>query len=163
MSLLTNLKYHENVLLASPTIAIRGPSIQMNLFNGHAVWCSYVSVTLLCGVLFDKHVFPLSSSATLEGGPQMNMSSLFRHVVRTEGAMGLYRGLAPNFMKVIPSVSISYVVYEYLKIALGVQSKWAGQRVFFFFFCFSFVLKIDCCWIEETRSWNSKYKRRNMR
>ncbi|KAM9306840.1 calcium-binding mitochondrial carrier protein SCaMC-2-B isoform 2-T2 [Pholidichthys leucotaenia] len=58
-----------------------------------------------------------------DGSPQMNMMSLFRHIVRTEGALGLYRGLAPNFMKVIPSVSISYVVYEHLKITLGVQSK----------------------------------------
>ncbi|MEQ2230934.1 hypothetical protein ILYODFUR_034290 [Ilyodon furcidens] len=63
------------------------------------------------------------SSASLDGGPQMTMTGLFRHIVRTEGALGLYRGLAPNFMKVIPSVSISYVVYEYLKIALGVQSR----------------------------------------
>lgn len=63
------------------------------------------------------------SSATLEGGPQMSMSGLFRHIIRTEGVKGLYRGLAPNFMKVIPSVSISYVVYEHLKITLGVQSK----------------------------------------
>ncbi|TNN33545.1 Calcium-binding mitochondrial carrier protein SCaMC-2 [Liparis tanakae] len=39
-----------------------------------------------------------------------------------EGPRGLYRGLTPNFMKVIPSVSISYVVYESLKIRLGVQS-----------------------------------------
>lgn len=53
----------------------------------------------------------------------MNMTALFRHIIRTEGPKGLYRGLAPNFMKVIPSVSISYVVYEYLKITLGVQSK----------------------------------------
>lgn len=53
----------------------------------------------------------------------MNMTGLFRHIIRTEGPIGLYRGLAPNFMKVIPSVSISYVVYEYLKITLGVQSK----------------------------------------
>uniref|UniRef100_A0A4W6DT39 Solute carrier family 25 member 25 n=1 Tax=Lates calcarifer TaxID=8187 RepID=A0A4W6DT39_LATCA len=65
----------------------------------------------------------MQAQATLEGGPQMNMTGLFRHIIRTEGAMGLYRGLAPNFMKVIPSVSISYVVYEYLKITLGVQSK----------------------------------------
>uniref|UniRef100_A0A3Q1F7Q6 Calcium-binding mitochondrial carrier protein SCaMC-2-B n=1 Tax=Acanthochromis polyacanthus TaxID=80966 RepID=A0A3Q1F7Q6_9TELE len=65
----------------------------------------------------------MQAQATLEGGPQMNMSGLFRHIIRTEGPMGLYRGLAPNFMKVIPSVSISYVVYEYLKIMLGVQSK----------------------------------------
>ncbi|KAA8584674.1 hypothetical protein FQN60_008459 [Etheostoma spectabile] len=65
----------------------------------------------------------MQAQATLEGGPQMTMKALFRHIVRTEGPMGLYRGLAPNFMKVIPSVSISYVVYEHLKIALGVQSK----------------------------------------
>ncbi|XP_042365341.1 calcium-binding mitochondrial carrier protein SCaMC-2-B isoform X2 [Plectropomus leopardus] len=65
----------------------------------------------------------MQAQATLEGGPQMNMTALFRHIIRTEGPKGLYRGLAPNFMKVIPSVSISYVVYEYLKIALGVQSK----------------------------------------
>lgn len=53
----------------------------------------------------------------------MSMSSLFRHIIQTEGAMGLYRGLAPNFMKVIPAVSISYVVYENLKVTLGVQSR----------------------------------------
>lgn len=53
----------------------------------------------------------------------MSMSSLFRHIVRTEGPRGLYRGLTPNFMKVIPSVSISYVVYERLKVAMGAKSK----------------------------------------
>ncbi|XP_070844959.1 calcium-binding mitochondrial carrier protein SCaMC-2-B isoform X2 [Chaetodon trifascialis] len=65
----------------------------------------------------------MQAQATLEGGPQMSMTGLFRHIIRTEGAMGLYRGLAPNFMKVIPSVSISYVVYEHLKLTLGVQSR----------------------------------------
>ncbi|KAG7273768.1 hypothetical protein CRUP_003268 [Coryphaenoides rupestris] len=40
-----------------------------------------------------------------------------------EGPLGLYRGLAPNFMKVIPAVSISYVVYEHIKMYLGVRSR----------------------------------------
>lgn len=65
----------------------------------------------------------MQAQASVEGSPQMTMSGLFRHIVRTEGAIGLYRGLAPNFMKVIPAVSISYVVYENLKITLGVQSR----------------------------------------
>ncbi|KAM3874468.1 calcium-binding mitochondrial carrier protein SCaMC-2-B isoform 2-T2 [Diretmus argenteus] len=65
----------------------------------------------------------MQAQATLGGGPQMTMMGLFRHIVKTEGATGLYRGLAPNFMKVIPAVSISYVVYEHLKITLGVQSR----------------------------------------
>lgn len=53
----------------------------------------------------------------------MTMRGLFKHILKTEGAFGLYRGLAPNFMKVIPAVSISYVVYENLKMTLGVDSR----------------------------------------
>uniref|UniRef100_A0A804HLB0 Solute carrier family 25 member 25 n=2 Tax=Homo sapiens TaxID=9606 RepID=A0A804HLB0_HUMAN len=65
----------------------------------------------------------MQAQASIEGAPEVTMSSLFKHILRTEGAFGLYRGLAPNFMKVIPAVSISYVVYENLKITLGVQSR----------------------------------------
>ncbi|XP_023678860.1 calcium-binding mitochondrial carrier protein SCaMC-2-B isoform X2 [Paramormyrops kingsleyae] len=64
----------------------------------------------------------MQAQASLEGGPQMTMTGLFRHIVRTEGVTGLYRGIAPNFMKVIPAVSISYVVYENLKVTLGAAS-----------------------------------------
>lgn len=52
------------------------------------------------------------------------MSGLFRQILQNEGPTGLYRGLAPNFLKVIPAVSISYVVYEHLKTQLGVTSRW---------------------------------------
>ncbi|XP_054356973.1 mitochondrial adenyl nucleotide antiporter SLC25A25 isoform X7 [Pongo pygmaeus] len=65
----------------------------------------------------------MQAQASIEGAPEVTMSSLFKQILRTEGAFGLYRGLAPNFMKVIPAVSISYVVYENLKITLGVQSR----------------------------------------
>uniref|UniRef100_A0A674MFW7 Solute carrier family 25 member 25b n=1 Tax=Takifugu rubripes TaxID=31033 RepID=A0A674MFW7_TAKRU len=65
----------------------------------------------------------MQAQATVEGAPQMTMTGLFRHIFRTEGLRGLYRGLAPNFMKVIPSVSISYVVYERLKVTMGAKSK----------------------------------------
>lgn len=62
-------------------------------------------------------------AASVEGAPEVTMRGLFKHILKTEGAFGLYRGLAPNFMKVIPAVSISYVVYENLKMTLGVQSR----------------------------------------
>ncbi|XP_005993320.1 calcium-binding mitochondrial carrier protein SCaMC-2-B isoform X4 [Latimeria chalumnae] len=87
--------------------------------------CGTVSST--CGQLAS---YPLAlvrtrmqAQATMEGAPKVTMSGLFRHILKTEGAVGLYRGLAPNFMKVIPAVSISYVVYENLKMSLGVQSR----------------------------------------
>ncbi|XP_045623017.1 mitochondrial adenyl nucleotide antiporter SLC25A25 isoform X3 [Procambarus clarkii] len=50
----------------------------------------------------------------------ITMSGLFRHIFATEGVFGLYRGITPNFMKVAPAVSISYVVYEKCRQALGV-------------------------------------------
>ena len=48
------------------------------------------------------------------------MVSVFKRILQEDGPRGLYRGLAPNFMKVAPAVSISYVVYEHLKMSLGV-------------------------------------------
>ncbi|KAK5975492.1 hypothetical protein GCK32_021027 [Trichostrongylus colubriformis] len=47
------------------------------------------------------------------------MTGQFRYILLNEGFFGLYRGIAPNFMKVIPAVSISYVVYEHVRKRLG--------------------------------------------
>ncbi|XP_078075167.1 mitochondrial adenyl nucleotide antiporter SLC25A24-A-like [Mustelus asterias] len=86
--------------------------------------CGTISST--CGQLAS---YPLAlvrtrmqAQASLEGAQQLNMMGLFRKIVAKEGPFGLYRGLAPNFLKVIPAVSISYVVYEHMKTALGIQS-----------------------------------------
>ena len=49
------------------------------------------------------------------------MTSTFRRIIQQEGLAGLYRGITPNFIKVLPAVSISYVVYEYSSRALGVN------------------------------------------
>ncbi|XP_072918568.1 mitochondrial adenyl nucleotide antiporter SLC25A24-like [Hemitrygon akajei] len=64
----------------------------------------------------------MQAQASLEGAKQLSMMELFRQILAKEGPFGLYRGLAPNFMKVIPAVSISYVVYERMRTALGLQS-----------------------------------------
>lgn len=52
------------------------------------------------------------------------MAGVFQNIIRTEGVAGLYRGITPNFIKVLPAVSISYVVYEYSSRALGVNMTW---------------------------------------
>lgn len=62
------------------------------------------------------------SAASIEGAPKLSMMDQFKHIVAQEGVPGLYRGIAPNFLKVIPAVSISYVVYEHMKKILGVDS-----------------------------------------
>lgn len=63
------------------------------------------------------------SLAVCDGDSRVSMSGLFRQILQSEGPTGLYRGLAPNFLKVIPAVSISYVVYENIKTQLGVTSR----------------------------------------
>ncbi|XP_060519367.1 mitochondrial adenyl nucleotide antiporter SLC25A25 isoform X2 [Cylas formicarius] len=49
------------------------------------------------------------------------MSGVFKAIIEKEGLTGLYRGITPNFIKVMPAVSISYVVYEYSSRILGVK------------------------------------------
>uniref|UniRef100_A0A5F8GJT7 EF-hand domain-containing protein n=1 Tax=Monodelphis domestica TaxID=13616 RepID=A0A5F8GJT7_MONDO len=51
----------------------------------------------------------IQAQASIEGAPKLTMLGLFR--------------ITPNFMKVIPAVSISYIVYENVKQALGVTTR----------------------------------------
>lgn len=41
--------------------------------------------------------------------------------VRGEGFRGLFKGITPNLLKVVPAVSITYVVYDNSKALLGLR------------------------------------------
>ena len=75
----------------------------------------YLKIDLAYKDLIFFSLFPASY------GPKDNMVTIFRWIWRNEGPRGLYRGITPNFMKVIPAVSISYVVYENVRKFLGVE------------------------------------------
>jgi solute carrier family 25 phosphate transporter 23/24/25/41 len=47
------------------------------------------------------------------------MVDVFNQTVRKEGVLGLYKGMGPNLMKVLPAVGISYAVFENMKALLG--------------------------------------------
>ncbi|XP_075999191.1 calcium-binding mitochondrial carrier protein SCaMC-3b [Genypterus blacodes] len=86
--------------------------------------CGTISST--CGQLAS---YPLAlirtrmqAQAIIEGKPQLSMVGQFKYIMTHEGVPGLYRGITPNFMKVVPAVSISYVVYEHMKKILDVRS-----------------------------------------
>ena len=68
-------------------------------------------------ILKTNRLFFLSASPEARAG----FVPLATHIVKNEGFRGLYRGIAPNFMKVLPAVSISYVIYERAKGMLGVN------------------------------------------
>ena len=43
----------------------------------------------------------------------------FRETVRTAGFRGLYRGIVPNMLKVLPATSISYTIFDLLNNAIN--------------------------------------------
>ncbi|XP_044508350.1 mitochondrial substrate carrier family protein B-like isoform X1 [Mangifera indica] len=44
---------------------------------------------------------------------------IFRHIIQTEGFCGLYRGILPEYYKVVPGVGICFMTYETLKMLLA--------------------------------------------
>lgn len=51
------------------------------------------------------------------------MVDCFLRTVREEGAAALFKGIVPNYVKVIPSIAIAFVVYEHVCEALDVEVK----------------------------------------
>ncbi|KAL6580327.1 hypothetical protein OROMI_008351 [Orobanche minor] len=93
---------------------------------------SIVLVSLACGSLSgiaaSTVAYPLDlvrRRMQLEGAggrARVYKSGLFgtlRHIIRTEGLCGLYRGILPEYYKVVPSVGIVFMTYEKLKKVLS--------------------------------------------
>ena len=51
------------------------------------------------------------------------MLDCFATVVREEGFGALWRGILPNYYKVVPSIAIAFVTYDLLKEMLDVEFK----------------------------------------
>mmetsp|Transcript_12699 Transcript_12699/g.27519 ORF Transcript_12699/g.27519 Transcript_12699/m.27519 type:complete len:330 (+) Transcript_12699:393-1382(+) len=49
------------------------------------------------------------------------MMDCFVKTVQEEGFLALFKGLAPNYVKVVPSIAIAFVTYEQVKELLGVE------------------------------------------
>ena len=49
------------------------------------------------------------------------MMDCFSRTVKEEGMGALFKGLAPNYLKVVPSIAIAFVTYEQVKEVLGAE------------------------------------------
>eukprot|EP01024_Parvocaulis_polyphysoides_P043292 TRINITY_DN3954_c0_g4_i3.p1 TRINITY_DN3954_c0_g4~~TRINITY_DN3954_c0_g4_i3.p1 ORF type:complete len:326 (+),score=36.02 TRINITY_DN3954_c0_g4_i3:100-1077(+) len=54
------------------------------------------------------------------------MMDCFRRTISEEGVGALFKGIWPNYVKVIPSIAIAFVVYEQTKKLLGAKIKMSG-------------------------------------
>ncbi|KAH8485032.1 hypothetical protein H0E87_026709 [Populus deltoides] len=93
---------------------------------------STIMVSLACGSLSgiasSTATFPLDlvrRRMQLEGAggrARIYTSGLFgtfAHIIHTEGFRGMYRGILPEYYKVVPSVGIVFMTYETLKMLLS--------------------------------------------
>lgn len=86
------------------------------------------TTSTICGQLVS---YPLALIRTrlqaqevpMDSNKRDTMTTLMSRIWRNEGIRGMYRGLLPNMIKVVPAVSISYVVYENMKKTLINPSK----------------------------------------
>lgn len=73
---------------------------------------------------FDFVYTVIKAGTVVQKNSQHTMGGVFKQIIKTEGLSGLYRGITPNFIKVLPAVSISYIVYEHTSRVLGVNMTW---------------------------------------
>ncbi|XP_022742672.1 mitochondrial substrate carrier family protein B-like [Durio zibethinus] len=93
---------------------------------------STVMVSLACGSLSgiasSTATFPIDlvrRRMQLEGAAgqarvyKTGLVGTFRHIIQSEGLHGLYRGILPEYYKVVPGVGIVFMTYETLKMLLS--------------------------------------------
>lgn len=94
-------------------------SSQFHLFHRIRFNCN--NILLFIFFSFSIVLIVIKTGTQIQENSTHTMGGVFKHILRTEGLAGLYRGITPNFIKVLPAVSISYVVYENTSRALGVN------------------------------------------
>ena len=70
--------------------------------------------------------FPLDTvrrRLQLAGTHYNGVFDAFKTIVRTEGVRGLYKGMAPNAVKVVPNNAVRFFVYDFLKQRFGTSDK----------------------------------------
>uniref|UniRef100_G3UNG8 Solute carrier family 25 member 41 n=1 Tax=Loxodonta africana TaxID=9785 RepID=G3UNG8_LOXAF len=84
---------------------------------------SSVTLSTTCGQMAS---YPLTlvrtrmqAQDTVEGS-NPTMCGVFQRILAQQGLPGLYRGMTPTLLKVLPAGGISYLVYEVMKKTLGV-------------------------------------------
>ncbi|KAG5682049.1 hypothetical protein PVAND_011437 [Polypedilum vanderplanki] len=79
------------------------------------------TITQTANVSINVAGFSFTQQQKIQSNKEQTMVGVFKKIIQQDGFFGLYRGVVPNFVKVLPAVSISYVVYEFVSNKLGVN------------------------------------------
>ena len=118
------------MLSVSPFIAINFASFDM--LKQHVAVHSNSNILLLgaaSGLFAQSVCYPLDTvrrRQQMKGRHYEGMVDAFRQIVKVEGVRGLYRGMVPNAVKVVPNNAIRFVVFEAAKKHMGLGGQGSG-------------------------------------
>ncbi|KAL1971294.1 hypothetical protein VTN77DRAFT_246 [Rasamsonia byssochlamydoides] len=121
---LSTFEYLKSKLLARKARASRCHEDDVPLSNFTTGAIGAFSGALSASVVYPLNVLRtrMQAQGTILHPPTYDgIVDVARKTIRAEGVRGFYKGLTPNLLKVAPAVSISYVVYENAKRALGLK------------------------------------------
>ncbi|VVB05600.1 unnamed protein product [Arabis nemorensis] len=122
------------LLGVGPSLAISFATYESlkKFWESHRPSDSPVVVSLACGglsgIASSTATFPLDlvrRRMQLEGAGgrarvyNTGLFGTFKHIFKTEGMRGLYRGILPEYYKVVPGVGIAFMTFETLKMFLS--------------------------------------------
>lgn len=119
----------------SPTVAGIAPYVALNftVYEGLKSWLSMrkievdVEKKLICGgvagaiaqtITYPFDVIRRRMQVTYSPNSAFKYKSSFdavQQIVKIDGLKALYKGIIPNYLKVVPAISISFVTFEYCR------------------------------------------------
>ena len=118
------------MLSVSPFIAINFASF--DLLKQRVADHSTANILLLgaaSGLLAQSVCYPLDTvrrRQQMRGKHYDGMLDAFQRILKVEGVRGLYRGMVPNAVKVVPNNAIRFVVFEAVKKHMGIGQAHGG-------------------------------------
>ena len=61
--------------------------------------------------------------------PYKSAIDCFLQTLRSEGALGLYKGFVPNWMRIGPHTIVTFFVFEQLRKLVGMEPVWCGISI----------------------------------
>ena len=106
--------------------------------NGAGNFARNLGATVVCagmsGVIGTLMTFPvdvvrrrLQVSGMQEEFAQRSAAGEVAHILRSEGPSGMWRGITPELLKIVPMISITFLVYEQTKAAMGHGGGFVGR------------------------------------
>lgn len=127
--MMTSLPFEFRCNRSSSLMPLASYNFEMNLFYSATLFTkSLHTFSSDLNLVTNAVTFPLDlvrRRMQLEGAAgrarvyKSGIFGTFKHIVSSEGFRGLYRGILPEYYKVVPGIGIAFMTYETLKSCLS--------------------------------------------